>query len=98
MLMLLNKGICIVKQKTKFFLSSLLVVSLLFVAFLSISCSEKLSLGTKSRKLNVVIVTGGHGFKAEPFFAIFDSFENITYLESKQKEQTEIFEDISDWY
>jgi type 1 glutamine amidotransferase len=85
------------KQKRKVFVVSLLVVSVLLVAFLSISCSETLNLGAKSRKLNVVLVTGGHNFEAEPFFAMFNSFENITYIESKQKEQTDIFEDISNW-
>jgi len=85
------------KQKRKVFAGSLLFVSSLLIAFLSISCSETLNLGAKSRKLNVGVVTGGHGFEEKEFFAIFDSFENITYVESKQKEQTEIFEDISDW-
>ena len=85
------------KQKRTVFVSSLFVAGALLVVFLSISCSEKLNLGSKSQQLNIVVVTGGHNFEAEPFFAMFDSFENVTYIESKQKEQTDIFEDISNW-
>lgn len=50
-----------------------------------------------SGKLKVVVVTGGHDFEHEPFFKVFDSIDEITYTEAIQKDQSELFEDISDW-
>jgi uncharacterized protein len=29
--------------------------------------------------INALVITGGHGFQAEPFWAIFDSFEDFSY-------------------
>ena len=54
----------------------LLILSLLI--FMSISVSAK--------KLNVLIVTGGHDFDRKSFFEMFDSFQNISYTELKQPE------------
>jgi type 1 glutamine amidotransferase len=48
-------------------------------------------------KLKVVVVTGGHDFEHDPFFEVFDSIEEITYTEAVQKDQSELFEDISNW-
>jgi type 1 glutamine amidotransferase len=50
-----------------------------------------------SDKLKVVVVTGGHDFEHDPFFRVFDSIEEITYTEAVQKDQSELFEDISGW-
>jgi hypothetical protein len=64
------------------------------------SCSDGLSakgLFGKSEPLNVVVVTGGHGFEHEPFFAMFEGYDDITYVEAAQKDDSELFEDISDW-
>jgi type 1 glutamine amidotransferase len=47
--------------------------------------------------INAVVVTGGHGFKHEQFFAMFDSFEGVNCVEAKQADDSEIFEDISGW-
>jgi type 1 glutamine amidotransferase len=48
-------------------------------------------------KIKVVVVTAGHGFKKEPFFAMFDSFSNIEYTSVHLQDDSEIFEDISNW-
>jgi type 1 glutamine amidotransferase len=48
-------------------------------------------------KLKVVVVTGGHDFEHDPFFKVFDSIKEITYTEAVQKDQSELFEDISGW-
>ena len=65
------------------------------------SCSEILKPGPPVRehakKIKAVVITGGHGFKEEPFFAIFDAYEDIEYAEAKQKDHSEIFEDVSGW-
>jgi type 1 glutamine amidotransferase len=50
-----------------------------------------------TEKIKVVVVTAGHGFKKEPFFAIFESCDDIEYVEAKQQDHSEIFEDISGW-
>ena len=48
-------------------------------------------------KIKTVVVTGGHGFKKEPFFAIFDRLPDIEYVNAQQQDHSEIFEDISHW-
>ncbi|MHC4620221.1 MAG: ThuA domain-containing protein, partial [Planctomycetota bacterium] len=48
-------------------------------------------------KIRVAVVTAGHGFKKEPFFAIFEGPDDIEYVEAEQKDHSELFEDISGW-
>ena len=50
-----------------------------------------------AEKLKVVVVTGGHDFEHDPFFEVFDSIAEITYTEAVQKDQSELFEDITGW-
>jgi type 1 glutamine amidotransferase len=47
--------------------------------------------------LEVVVVTGGHRFERDPFFDIFDDIKEIHYTEAFQKDQSELFEDVSTW-
>jgi len=47
-------------------------------------------------KIDVLIVTSGHHFNRESFFGIF-KYEDINYSEYTLKEESEVFEDISDW-
>jgi len=47
------------------------------------------SMSTSAKKLNVLIVTGGHDFDREPFFQMFDSFQDIGYTEIKHPEATQ---------
>ena len=49
------------------------------------------------KTVDVVVVTGGHGFKHEPFFAMFESLDGVHYIEAEQSDDSEIFEDISNW-
>ncbi len=48
-------------------------------------------------KIKVAVVTGGHDFEHDPFFKLFQGYDDITYVEAVQKNDSEIFEDISDW-
>ena len=48
-------------------------------------------------KIKAVVVTAGHGFQEEPFFAIFDSFSDIEYTSVHLQDHSEIFEDIGGW-
>lgn len=44
------------------------------------------SLSASAKKLNILVVTGGHSFDQKSFFEMFDSFQNISYTEIKQPE------------
>jgi type 1 glutamine amidotransferase len=56
---------------------------------------KELKVGSTTETLKVVVVTGGHGFEREPFLKIFDEIKEINYVESVQKDHSELFEDIS---
>ncbi|MCS7192790.1 MAG: ThuA domain-containing protein [Armatimonadetes bacterium] len=43
------------------------------------------------RTLRIIIITGGHDFEREEFFAIFDSFDGIKWEERKQPQANEIW-------
>jgi type 1 glutamine amidotransferase len=58
---------------------------------------RKLKVDDTEKRLKVVVITGGHGFQREPFFKMFDAIEQIDYVESLQKDHSELFEDISEW-
>jgi len=65
------------------------------------SCGEvsqnRSASGKQNEKVKAVVITAGHGFQKEPFFEIFDSFDNIEYNHFPLKDDSEIFEDISNW-
>lgn len=62
------------------------------------SCSKSFQSADKaSEKIRVVVITGGHGFEAEPFFAMFDALDKIEYVEAAQQDHSEILEDIHRW-
>lgn len=44
------------------------------------------SISASAKKLNILIITGGHAFDRQSFFEMFDSFQNISYTELKQPE------------
>ena len=35
--------------------------------------------GAKAEKLNILIITGGHGFEVAPFFAMFDELQDVSW-------------------
>jgi uncharacterized protein len=47
-------------------------------------------------KIDVLIVTSGHHFNRESFFGMFD-YVDINYSEYVLKDESEVFEDISEW-
>ena len=77
-----------------------LVPAALF-ALLICSCSCRQSSQTRQdlaqRNTRVVVITGGHGFKNEPFFTLFEGCKDIEYVNAHQENDSEIFEDISNW-
>jgi len=71
---------------------------LLLVAGYVCSCGEFAGLGRRpGEKIKVVVVTGGHAFERKPFFTLFEGYDDIEYVEAQQKDDSEIFEDVSEW-
>jgi type 1 glutamine amidotransferase len=78
----------------------LLAVLLSFLTGFVGSCNGLSQPGQQTgpdKKIKVVVVTAGHGFEEEPFFAVFDSLENVDYTKAHQQDHSEIFEDITGW-
>ena len=50
-----------------------------------------------AEKIKVVVVTGGHGFDHDPFLKLFQGYDDIEAVEAAQKNDSELFEDISQW-
>lgn len=79
---------------------ALVGVSLLLMTFVC-SCDSFLRpqphVQEQAEKIKVVVITGGHGFKKEPFFAMFDSFGDVEYTSADLQDHSEIFEDVSKW-
>jgi len=67
----------------------------IFILFLltAIGVSSAKKSGNDDRKLSVLIVTGGHEFEHEAFFAMFDSFDQIEYREVVHPQADEIYTD-----
>jgi type 1 glutamine amidotransferase len=74
-----------------------LVLLLLWLGFVSSCSSLQQPAHQQQEKLKVAVVTGGHDFEEEPFFAIFESFSDIEYTNIHLEDDSEIFEDISSW-
>ena len=71
---------------------------ILTAVLLLCSCAkEAANIYDQSFPVKVAVITGGHDFDGDEFFRIFDSFRNIEYVHLPQKDDSEIFEDISDW-
>ena len=68
--------------------NSMLIVAVIVVFSVAVGADEK---------LNVLVVTGGHGYEQEPFEAMFNSFGGLNCTFVALQDHSEIFEDISDW-
>jgi type 1 glutamine amidotransferase len=72
-------------MKTLSLLSSILLTLL-------VGCASPSSHARADKKINVLIVTGGHGFKAEPFFQMFADNPEITYTAAAQHDNAEAYD------
>jgi len=54
--------------------------------FLILSIFVLVAFSVSAKKLNILIVTGGHDFDRKSFFEMFDSFQDISYTELKHPE------------
>ncbi len=68
------------------------VISIVFL-LAGIGCSSGKKSKSSSGKLSVLIVTGGHEFEREAFFAMFDSFDRIAYHEVVHPQADNVFTD-----
>ena len=57
-----------------------------FASLLILSILILVSISASAKKLNILIVTGGHDFDRQSFFEMFDSFQDISYTELKHPE------------
>lgn len=48
-------------------------------------------------KVRIVVVTGGHDFDHDPYFAMLKQCPKFEVTEAVQKDDSEVFEDISAW-
>jgi type 1 glutamine amidotransferase len=48
-------------------------------------------------KINAVVLTGGHDFDEKSFPSLFAGYDDIRVERKHQKDDSELFEDISDW-
>ncbi len=51
----------------------------------------------KCDKIKAVVVVGGHDYEEKPFFSLFDGYDDIEYTKFQLKDDSELFEDISNW-
>ena len=80
------------------------ILLMVLVGLLAMACSKKPSPGEPRQTdaspkppIHVLLVTGGHGFEKEPFFAMFDAMEGVRYTHVELKDDSEIFESIDGW-
>lgn len=60
------------------------------------SCRALAAEGSQ-KVINVVVLTGGHGYDVKRFPALFEGYDDIRFTIVEQKDHSEIFEDISDF-
>lgn len=64
-------------------MKSIMLTSLLFLC-LTAACFNP-------RPLHILIITGGHEFERDAFFAMFRSFDNLTFIEKEHPLAEEVF-------
>jgi hypothetical protein len=70
------------------------IISLLSALLLTllIGCASPKSAEHADQKIKVLILTGGHGFKAEPFFKMFADNPEITFTTAAQHTNAEAYD------
>jgi type 1 glutamine amidotransferase len=63
-----------------------MAIALLALAATPAAAAEK---GT-SGKIRVLLTTGGHGFEAEPFYAMFDAMEDVEYTKAEMPKDADL--------
>jgi len=89
-------------QKTVWLVVLLVVVGLLSSCHGPAQSSSCCPMANKpcsatAKKIRVIVVTGGHDFDHDPFFAMLRQCPKLEVTEAVQKDHSELFEDISNW-
>lgn len=74
-------------------MKSVAVLCVMAVVVLSGGCSTD----KQKQSISVVVVTGGHGYEKQPFVQIFEEMEGLQCHQVELKDDSELFEDISNW-
>lgn len=72
----------------------MLIRALLAATFVSIFSAGALA---AEKTINVVVVTGGHDFDTKAFPNLFADLPDVKVTYAPQKDDSELFEDLSDW-
>jgi type 1 glutamine amidotransferase len=64
----------------------------LLLLVLIAGCASPKNQAHADAKIKVLVLTGGHGFKAEPFFKMFADNPEITFTNAAEKESAEAYE------
>ena len=80
-------------------MKKVLIITLMATILMTASCSEEARQSQNAQKgpIKIVVVTAGHDFEHDAFFTLFQGYDDIEYVEKVLKDESEIFEDISDW-
>ena len=70
------------------------ILSLLSALLLTmlVGCASPQAQTHADKKIKVLVITGGHGFKAEPFFKLFADNSEITYTAAAQHTNAEAYD------
>jgi len=52
---------------------------------------------SKTDKITIAVVTGGHDFQKKPFLQIFSSYKDVNCTHIHLQDESEIFENIDNW-
>jgi len=75
-------------------IKSVAALCVMVVMVLSSGCSTD---NEKQSSISVVVVTGGHGYEKQPFVRMFEEMEGLQCHQVELKDDSELFEDISNW-
>jgi hypothetical protein len=56
------------------------------------ACASTPPRAPQAPRIEVLVVTGGHGFQAESFFRMFDEYPDIHYVTARQDQAAEAYD------
>ncbi|MGA2257899.1 MAG: ThuA domain-containing protein [Thermoguttaceae bacterium] len=79
------------------FLSTAIFLAI-FILTVSASWADEAAKAGSGRKMQVLVLVGGHGFPEKPFHEIFDSFSDMKCTFVEEKVGGEAFDNIENWH
>jgi type 1 glutamine amidotransferase len=71
--------------------TTLIIAALLLTAWFPIQTGGEEKAMPENDKIRVLVVTGGHDFEREPFFALFQGYDDITYQAVEHPKAHDLF-------